>query len=224
MGSLSDKQVPFFRRYSLLGYAYMWWPLNRSWSNCTSFCRANVISCHVTTLFLLLCSVSQEGGHGQQLIVTIVAVLNGSVVCMLTIIAVTIEFVLCIRSMINICSARGNWFICDNWSATHHPFETVQAAHLRGSVNRCHSVACSNVQRSACFQHEELEHLQVSLLCCQVYGRHIVVHLSICAAMQEMIKSIYLLLINQKDIIKETSLDLLIGFCRGHIKYLVGGI
>lgn len=169
----------------------MWWPLNRSWSNCTSFCRANVISCHVTTLFLL-CSVSQEGGHGQynysSCLKWVSCMFLDEFKCMLTIIAVRKELVLCMVDDLQVQCKRKLDKICANQSATHHPFETVQAAHLRGSVNRCHSVACSNVQRSACLQHKELEHLQVSLLCCQVYGRHIVVHLSIGAAMKEMEK------------------------------------
>lgn len=62
---------------------------------------------------------------------------------------------------------------------THHPFEAVQASHLRGRVYRCHSVACSNIKRTAGLEYEKLEHLQMSLLCGQVHRRHIVVHLRI---------------------------------------------
>lgn len=65
---------------------------------------------------------------------------------------------------------------------THHPFQTAKTAHLSGGVHGRHTVFGPDVKRASGFEHEELEHFQVSLLRRQINGRDVIVHLSVSAA------------------------------------------
>lgn len=65
---------------------------------------------------------------------------------------------------------------------TYHPFQAVQASHLRWGMDRCHAISCPYIQRTASFEYQKFQHFQMTFLGSQIHRRYVIVHLRICTA------------------------------------------